>query len=248
LLKARSISITLFHFPAGEHQTIIAAHDNHQAKVLSELPHVFAAQRWVAPPPYVEVRPPTDVPHNGGEYAAMYWSDGTPEQLTYDFDVFGSRVRVLGKLGFARNIVNTWGGKFHVLSARGRDGLDVPPAAVPFAPITSGMLLSVSQVIDLERRDAYAAWLESVYTPAVVATPGVAALYQLMPIGRDDTTIVHLHFLDGADPLQTYANLTATASKQIDRGRDFPNLDSVRRQVFAGPYRQVPTGQSTFYG
>jgi hypothetical protein len=246
-LKARSLSITLFHFPDGEHQTIIAAHDNHQAKIVGELPHVFAAQRWVAPPPYVEVRPPTSVPHNGGEYAAMYWSDDTPEQLTYDFDVFGSRVRVLGQLGFARDIVNTWGGKFHVLAAHGRPGLAVPITAVPFAPITSGLLLSVSEVVDLERRDAYADWLARVYTPDVLATPGVAALYQLMPIERNDATIVHLHFLDGADPLQTYAALGATASRQVEQARAFPDIERVRREVYAGLYRQVAIGQSTFY-
>jgi hypothetical protein len=246
-LKARSISITLFHFPDGEHQAIIAAHDNHQAKVLSEIPHVFAAQRWVAPSSYVAVRPRTEIVHHGGEYAACYWSDDTPEQLTYDFDVFGSRVRALGKLGFARDIVNTWGGKFHVLTARGRDGLELPTAAVPFAPLTSGMVLSIGEVIDLDRRDAYAAWLDRVYTPDALATPGVAAVYQLMPIARDDTSIVHLLFLDGADPLRTWADLNATAKRQIAEGRSFVELEAAYRHVYSGLYRQVAVGQSSFY-
>ena len=50
-MKARSASLTLYHFEPEHHKEVCMWHDqDHKPEVVGTVPNIFISQRWVAPP------------------------------------------------------------------------------------------------------------------------------------------------------------------------------------------------------
>src|SRR5918999_6123660 len=59
-MKARSASLTLYHFADGHHREVCIWHDqDHKPEVVATTPGIFISQRWVAPPELMAARSPS---------------------------------------------------------------------------------------------------------------------------------------------------------------------------------------------
>src|SRR5207302_5138949 len=97
-MKAKSASLTLYHFEPGHHREICMWHDqDHKPEVVGTMPHVFISQRWVAPPDLVALRTTSSLEHQGGQYVNLYWSAGSPEAMQADFSFLGRQLEMLGR-------------------------------------------------------------------------------------------------------------------------------------------------------
>ena len=118
-MKARSASLTLYHFADGHHREVCVWHDqDHKPEVVATTPGIFISQRWVAPPDLMAARSPSTLPHNGGEYVNLYWSSGSAEELDADFDVLGRRLELVGRMEPMRYIERTFGRRLRPVSSR----------------------------------------------------------------------------------------------------------------------------------
>ena len=49
-MKAKTASLTLYHFEPGHHREVCQWHDrDHKPEVVGTVPNIFVSQRWVAP-------------------------------------------------------------------------------------------------------------------------------------------------------------------------------------------------------
>src|SRR3954449_6093538 len=111
-MKARTASISMYHFEPGHHREVSIWHDqDHKPEVVATVPGIFISQRWVAPPDLMAARPRSSLAHAGGEYVNLYWTTTTPEQLRADFQVLGRRLEMVGRMEPMRYIHRTWGGR-----------------------------------------------------------------------------------------------------------------------------------------
>src|SRR5690606_11632585 len=126
----------------GHHREVCLWHDgDHKPEVVGTMPHVFISQRWVAPPQWVETRGPTDLPHRGGEYVNLYWSSGSPEEMTRDFDALGARLTAVGRMQPMQCIERTFGARLRPVSVQTRPGLPLSGEAVTASVLNTGLLL-----------------------------------------------------------------------------------------------------------
>ncbi|HEX8969455.1 MAG TPA: hypothetical protein VF937_16350 [Chloroflexota bacterium] len=247
-MKARSASLTLYHFEPGHHREVCVWHDqDHKPEVVGTMPHVFISQRWVAPPDLMAARPPSSLDHNGGEYVNLYWSSGSPGEMEADFDALGRRLEVVGRMQPMRYIHRTWGRRLVPVSAFTRPGLELSAEAVTFAPQTSGLMLVIVEILDTDARDAYGRWHESEHMPMILETGVFSGAVKLTSSARDERNLfVALYYTDRPDPGAAYQEF-----REITRGwrgtdRDFPNADATRRLVHSGMYRPS-IGHYEFY-
>src|SRR5690554_2876670 len=113
----------MYHFQPGHHREVCMWHDaDHKPEVVGTMPHVFISQRWVATPDLIALRPPTDLPHQGGEYVNLYWSSGTPEEMSRDFDALGNRLTAAGRMQPMQYIERTAGFRLQPVSVQARAG------------------------------------------------------------------------------------------------------------------------------
>ena len=237
-MKARSASLTLYHFEPGHHKEVCTWHDqDHKPEVVGTMPNIYISQRWVAPPDLMATRPPSTLEHNGGEYVNLYWSSGTPDEMQADFGVLGRRLELVGRMRPMQYIRRTWGRRLRPVSARTRPGLDLSAEAVTFAPQTSGLLLVVGEMIDSDRRDAYASWHESVHVPMILDTGVFSGAVKLMSEADEDRNLyVVLYYTDRPDPGAAYTEFQEVARGWKKTGQDFPDGDSVRTLIHSGMY------------
>jgi len=247
-MKARSASLTLYHFEPGHHKEVCTWHDqDHKPEVVGTMPNIFVSQRWVAPTYLMAMRPASTLEHNGGEYVNLYWSSGTPDEMHADFGVLGRRLELVGRMQPMRYIHRTWGRRLRPVSAYTRPGLELSAEAVTFAPQTSGLLLVIVQMLDSDRRDAYASWHESEHVPMILDTGIFSGSVKLMSDAPEDRNLfVVLYYTDRPDPGAAYAEFRDISSEWKKSGKDFSNADSARKLIHSGMYRPS-IGHYEFY-
>jgi hypothetical protein len=247
-MKALSASLTLYHFEPGHHKEVCMWHDqDHKPEVVGTTPNIFISQRWVAPPALMAARPPSSLEHNGGEYVNLYWSTGTPDQLEADFGVLGRRLELVGRMQPMRYIDRTWGRRLRPVSAYTRTGLELSAEAVTCAPQNTGLMVVIHELIESERRAAYASWHESVHMPMVLDTRLFTGAVKLMSDASEDRNLyVVLYYTDCPDPNETYTAFQEIATGWRVASQDFPDVDTVRTRIHSGMYRPS-IGHYEFY-
>jgi hypothetical protein len=247
-MKAHSASLTLYHFEPGHHREVCMWHDqDHKPEVLGAVPNIFVSQRWVAPPPLMDARPPSRLEHNGGEHVNLYWSSGTPDELETEFDVLGRRLELVGRMQPMRYIHRTWGRRLRPISASTRVGLALSAEAVTCAPQNTGLLVVIGEMIDSEKRADYARWHESVHVPMILATGLFTGAVKLMSDAADSRhQFVVFYYTDCPDPLATYARFREISAGWRSTGNAFPDADGVRTVIHSGMYRPS-IGHYEFY-
>jgi len=242
-MKAKSASMTLYHFQPGHHKEVCLWHDSdHKPEVLGAMPHVFVSQRWVAPPDWMSLRAPSDLPHQGGEYVNLYWSSGTAQEMTQDFEYLGKRLEAVGRMGPMKYIERTWGGRLRPLSVRTRPGEPLSGEAVTGSTMMTGLMVVIGQVTDESRRAAYLHWHEHEHMPLIMETKLFAGAAKLM--SDDPNEYIALYYTDDPDPKKVHAEFRKVMAS--NRDNDFPNADAVRKRVLAAMYRPS-MGQYEFY-
>jgi hypothetical protein len=238
-MKARSASLTLYHFEPEHHKEVCMWHDqDHKPEVVGTMPNIFISQRWVAPPDLMAARPTSSLEHQGGEYVNLYWSTGTPDEMEADFRVLGRRLELVGRMQPMQYIHRTWGRRLRPVSAYTRPGLELSAEAVTCAPQNTGLMLVISELLDSEQRAAYASWHESVHVPMVLQTRLFTGAVKLMPDASDDRNLfVVFYYTDCADPRATYLEFQEIAAGWRNAGADFPDVDIVRKPIHSGMYR-----------
>jgi hypothetical protein len=238
-MKARSASLTLYHFEPGHHREVCVWHDqDHKPEVVGTMPHVYISQRWVAPPDLKALRPPSSLEHQGGEYVNLYWSSGTPEEMQSDFSVLGRRLEVVGRMQPMRYIHRTWGRRLVPISMQARPGLQLSAEAATFTPQTSSVLLVVMELASSDNRDAFAQWHASVHMPMILETGIFSAAVKLIssdPQERDVCVI--MYYSDRPDPVSAYREFQDISRGWRNTDKDFPDAASARRIVHSGMYR-----------
>jgi hypothetical protein len=247
-MKARSASLTLYHFEPGHHKEVCMWHDqDHKPEVVGTMAHVFISQRWVAPPDLMAVRPSSSLEHNGGEYVNLYWSSGTADEMETDFNTLGRRLELVGRMQPMKYIHRTWGRRLVPVSAYTRPGLELSAEAVTFAPQTSGLMLVVVELLDSDLRDAYASWHESVHMPMILETGIFSGAVKLMSSASEERNLfVVFYFTDRPDPCAAYLEFRQRADEWRQTDMDFPKADAARKLIHSGMYRPS-IGHYDFY-
>jgi hypothetical protein len=245
-MKARSASLTLYHFDAGHHREVCLWHDqDHKPEVVGTVPHIFISQRWVATPELVAEQPSSQLEYGGGEYVNLYWSSGTTAELESNFSVLGQRLSLLGRMEPMRYIHRTWGQRLVPVSTYARPGLELSAEAVTFAPQTTGLMLVILQLLDSDARDGYARWHESVHVPMILDT-GVFSGVVKLGAPSDPSLMLMLYYTDRADPCAAYHEFHAVSRSWRGTDKHFEAIDRARTLVHSGMY--VPSiGHYDYY-
>jgi hypothetical protein len=235
-MKARSASLTLYHFEAGHHRQVCMWHDqDHKPEVVGTVPHIFISQRWVATPELMAEQPPSQLEHHGGEYVNLYWSSGTPSELESNFALLGQRLTLLGRMQPMQYIYRTWGQRLAPISARTRASVELTADAVTCAPQTSGLMLVILSLLESEARERYASWHESVHVPMILDTGLFSAAVKLGS-SADPDLMVMLYYTDRADPCAAYREFHSISRAWRQTDKDFSAIDQARRLVHSGMY------------
>jgi hypothetical protein len=247
-MKAQSASLTLYHFEPGHHTEVCMWHDqDHKPEVVGTMPNIFISQRWVAPPELMAVRPPSNLEHNGGEYVNLYWSTGTPDEMAADFGVLGRRLELVGRMQPMQYIHRTWGRRLRPISVYTRAGLELSAEAVTCAPQNTGLMIVIHELLDSERRAAYASWHESTHLPMVLDTRLFTGAVKLMSDAPEDRNLnVVFYYPDRPDPHAAYVQFQEIAAGWRTAGKAFADVDSVRKLIHSGMYRPS-MGHYEFY-
>jgi hypothetical protein len=234
-MKARSASMTLYHFAEKHHREVCMWHDrDHKPEVVATMPHVFISQRWVAPPDLAASRSEGTLPHNGGEYVNLYWSSGSVEELESDFSALGRRLELVGRMEPMKYIERTWGARLRPVSVQARPGLPLSGEAVTFAPQMTGMWVVIGELQNVPRRAEYARWHETEHIPQILDTGIFAGAAKLMSGAADEpNTMVTLYYTDREDPGAARQEFRRIASTWPAH----PAAADVMRQVHSGIYR-----------
>jgi hypothetical protein len=238
-MKAKSASLTLYHFEPGHHREVCMWHDqDHKPEVVGTTPHIFISQRWVAPSDLMALRGGSSLDQNGGEYVNLYWSSGSPEELQANFNLLGRRLEMLGRMQPMQYIHRTWGGRLIPISAHTRRGLELSAEAATFAPQWSGLLVVIFKLADSDRRDAYARWHETNHIPMILETGIFSAAVKLISSARDESDVcVVLYYTDRPDVGAALTEFREVADSWRGTARDFPDAASARSLIHSGIYR-----------
>ncbi|HEU0166942.1 MAG TPA: hypothetical protein VFS62_04135 [Chloroflexota bacterium] len=242
-MKARSASMTLYHFQPGHHKEVCLWHDSdHKPEVVGTMPHVFISQRWVAPPDWMDLRGPTELPQRGGEYVNLYWSSGSVQEMTDDFDYLGKRLGAVGRMGPMKYIERTWGGRLRPVSVQTSPGRAQSGEAVTGSTMMTGLLVVIGLITDDSKRGDYLSWHEHEHMPLIMESRLFAGAAKLM--SENPNEYIALYYTDDPDPKKVYAEFQKLMAG--NRGKDFPNADAVRKRVLGAMYRPS-MGQYEFY-
>jgi hypothetical protein len=211
--KAQRASVTLYHMDPGHHREASIWHDaDHKAEVIASVPHVFISQRWVTPPSWMALRPPSKLPEGGGEYVNVYWSSGTAEALSEDFNRLGTDLGAVGRMDTVRYMHLIWptgaGSRLRPTCLETRPGLPISAAAVTASTAMTGLVATVGRGPTSGGGPAggdFDRWHETEYLPKVLATnlfAGVAKLALDHPDHRG--TYITLLYTDEPAPAETY--------------------------------------------
>jgi hypothetical protein len=235
MMKARSSSLTLYHFAEGHHRDVCVWHDqDHKPEVVATTPGIFISQRWVAPPDLMAIRSPSTLPHNGGEYVNLYWSTSSADELHADFDVLGRRLELVGRMQPMQYIERTFGRRLEPVSFQIRPGLELSAEAVACAPQNQGLFLVIGELQPGQAGQDYARWHESEHIPEILQTGVFSGAAKLMSAAADEANlVVVLYYSDRDDPVAAYQEFQAAASG-LSR---FPDAERAFRRVHSGMYR-----------
>ncbi|MBV9329166.1 MAG: hypothetical protein JO352_36140 [Chloroflexi bacterium] len=235
-MKARSASLTLYHFEAGHHREVCLWHDqDHKPEVIGTVPYIFISQRWVATPELLAEQPASRLEHHGGEYVNLYWSSGTPAELESNFSVLGQRLTLLGRMQPMQFIHRTWGQRLVPVAAHARRGLQLSAEAATFAPQTSALMLVVMKLLDSDARDGYARWHESVHLPMILDTGLFTAAVKLASPSDPDLMVL-LYYTDHPDPCAAYREFHTVSRSWRHTDKHFAEIDRAREMIHSGMY------------
>ncbi len=261
-MRLKSARLSVAHCEPGHHLEFNRWHDyDHRPEIMSNTPLCYWALRWVAPPDYVAVRPPTELPYGGGEYFYIYLSEGTQEQWAADVAAVSRKLNFNGREEPLRYLKSAFGGGVHLTGAATRPGLELSADAVPLAPGNTALVVNITEVTDVDRREEYARWHDAVLVPAVLREDICSAYYHFMPVVQaevDDRTRqnertlrgfgpdaprrfhIFLYFMDFPEPLAAFERYKRTVQQHAP-------LNDAWKPVFTGIYRPIVPGQYDFY-
>ncbi|HUZ19202.1 MAG TPA: hypothetical protein VMU75_01340 [Acidimicrobiales bacterium] len=237
-MKARSASVSLYHMAPGHHRETCIWHDaDHKAEVLGSVPNVFVSQRWVTPPGWMAVRPPTDLLEGGGEYVNIYWSSGTPEELSADFERLGADLTLVGRMDAVKYMEKVWPplphGALRPVLSEARPGVAISGEAVTASTANTGLVTVIGELSDETRLDDFARWHEGEHIPRVLETElftGAAKLVCDEP--GLQRAYVTLYYTDDPSPVDVYSEFSRLAADWLANGGDFPGGAQSHRTTF----------------
>jgi len=237
-MKAGTISLGLWHLDPGHHQEVCRWHDaDHKPEVLGTTPNVFVSQRWVASQAMVDQRTVSDLPHGGGEYVNLYWTTGTPDELGRDFDALGQRLTAAGRMQPMQYIHTAWRTRTRPVSLHARPDQVLSAEAVPTAPLTTGLLVEIQELMGGPERDAYARWYESECIPMVLESGLFTGAATVMGSDAEQQShLATLWYTDRDDTRAVYAEARTLRDDWRKTGRDYRQADAVRRLLHSSMY------------
>jgi hypothetical protein len=251
-MKAQCATLSLYHIAPGRHREALKFHDlDHKAEQLGSVPGVFVSQRWVTPPEWLALRPPSELRESGGEYVNISWSSGTAEDLVSGFKRLHDECAPQGRMEPLRVMDKVWP-EFPLLPLRpilmeSRPGAGRSGGAVMASAVNTGLVTVIGEIRDEARAEEFVTWHQGKYLPMVLDTGLFAGAVKLVwdPPGPRGLYVI-LYYIDAPSPSDVYAAFGEFAAGVIRRGDDFPGGDLAHRIVFQSLFRPS-TGHYEFY-
>ncbi|MBI2867876.1 MAG: hypothetical protein HYX97_06040 [Chloroflexi bacterium] len=247
-MKLKSFFGTFLHCEPGRHQVFNAWHDyDHRPENHGQIPHIYHSQRWIATPELMEARAPLDpaeMPYNGGQYFASYWSTAGPEQLEYDIALLRSRLMVLGRNNPINNkdFKRVRPDRYYIpLSGHACSGLALSAEAVPLAPHTAIVVMLV-QALEADQGERWIEWCQATHVKDVLTCAGFAAAYVFKAARPEHRgRYLLLYYLD-ADPLEAMADVRRRSAEWHASGRYPKDQGQMRRSLILSAYHPITPG------
>jgi len=195
----------------------------------------------------IAARPSGGLPDGGGEYVNLYWTTGTPDELGRDFRALGARLTEVGRMEPNQYIHTSWRTRTSPGSLQARPEQVLSAEAVVASPVNSGMLLVINDVPDGPQRDAYVRWRQTERVPMILGT-GIfnGAVTVVGSDAERQNHVAELFYTDVDDPTSAYVELQKQLADWSKTGRDFPDVNQVRRKLHSSMYTNS-IGQYQFY-
>jgi hypothetical protein len=241
-MKAKSATVMLLYYEPGTHEEVTRWHEEiHRPEMHGTIPHIYHSEDWLSPVEYMALRPPTDLPRNGGEYLCLYWSQGTAQELFEGVRKYAAEVRERNAYHPHQEI--TWRDRMVVSAGQVRPGLEVTVDAVPLLHNT-GLPLTISELAGSGGRQAYERWSEEVQVPRMLASGIFSGHYGLHSIeGGEQNAYVDIYFVERGDPIEKYRELQALEAGWQQDGAGSSGPQSGPKPIFRGLYRRIIPGQ-----
>lgn len=238
-MKAKSATLMLLWYKPGEHEEVTRWHEEvHRPEMHGGIPDIYHSEDWVAPLDYMQARPPSEIPKQGGEYLCIYLSQGTAEDLYEGVQKYSAAGRAANKYHPYQEIL--WRERLAIYAGHKREGLELDLDAVPLRHNT-GILCTITEVPDASKRPAYEQWLNEVQIPRMLGTGIFSGHLGSHPMGEAGLgTYVEFFYVESGDALEQYKRL-----QEIQQGWDG---DGGGRKIFDGMYRRIIPGKyDAFY-
>jgi hypothetical protein len=136
---------------------------------------VAGGERWVSTPACRAARTASDALLDPIHYATCYLMTDPVDETLSDFMELGAKLHELGRFHAARQSLLS--GPFQFLDAHAAPRVRVSPESLPWRP-KRGVWITVDDVIDRAPLDAHIERIQTEITPAALAVPGVAGVWQ----------------------------------------------------------------------
>ena len=261
-MKVKCATVLLFHYLDGQHREVARWHNEvHRPETHGAVPNIYYSQDWVAPAKYVDARPPTDLNFRGGEYASLYWSQGTREELARDQPAIAQARRTNDPYHPYQHLI--WRGRLDAVAAFPRAELAYADA-VPLGPNT-GLMIAIDEITHPEHERAYVEWQNTAHVPRLLDSKCFAACFEFRldrafitqdAVYETQTRVVmtpaesgfafegaegrnvyvRLYFVDHADALEAFGEAQGI-EEQLNQG-----VPDGWRQIFTGIYVPITPG------
>ena len=244
-MNTQGIVIALIDVPQEHTEAYNRWYDFDHLPEFAALPGMLLGRRYVAPPEYKALRPPSPLPEladGRGSYCTTYLI-GDP-----DFDAVRKRWSERADALMKQRRMFRHGkiadvGYYRLDYSRVRDDIPVSADAAPHLRDT-GIMIVLTEVAEAARRAEVDQWFRDVHAPDLLEVHGVTAAMRFSRVDLPPGRYANVYLLED-DPLETKRDLDRRIPDWQARGRS-PAPGGSSQVLFQSVYRPVVPMQYDF--
>jgi hypothetical protein len=244
-MEATGIVVGLIDVPQEHTADYNRWYDFDHLPEFAALPGMLFGRRYVAPPEYQSVRPPSALPEladGRGAYCTTYFvGDNDLDRVQKHWSVLGDDLRKHKRIFRHGKIADV--GFYRLDFTQVREDIPAAPHAAPYLGNT-GIMIVLTEVADAARRDDVDRWFREMHAQDLLETHGVTAAMRFSRVDRPAGRYMNLYMLEG-DPLETKRDLDRRIPDWQTRGR-VPSPGGASQILFQSVYRPVLPMQYDF--
>ncbi len=244
-METRGIVIALIDVP-GEHTVDYNLwYDLDHLPEFAALPGMVLGRRYMAPPEYRALRPPSPLPEladGRGTYCTTYLiADDDLDAVQKRWADLGDELRAQRRIFRHGKIADV--GFYRRVHMAVRDDVPAATHAAPHLGHT-GIMVVLTEVADAARRDDVDRWFREVHAPDLLGVNGVIAAMRFARADGPGGRYANVYLLEG-DPPETVLDLQRRTPELRERGR-VPAPGGASQILFQGVFRPVLPMQYDF--